>query len=867
MFGDSPSFNDPPFAHYKALHATGATYGLDLLYSLSISEVIALRAHNFANGDVYLGQWGNGKMNGVGVYTFASGRRYEGHWSNNEKRGKGRETFPDGSLAHGNFKKDRLAGEGTFMTTDKAAGIQRKSEYSGRWKAGKRHGKGNQSYSTWRSTPTNVDRSEVTLQRYGSFKGGMADDKGSAIFFRVDPKTFEPRRMKKPSQATTQQFTILLESLAEYEDYLYTELHLKPNEFGDDEDLAAGQFDSSNTDRKANSKKKKKAKKKAKKKKKETKHTDHTDKDKGTARKDAKTKPKSQKPRSRSIKESDLETLLEAGAEYGVGLLRQLPVMEFWELTVEYFESGDKFVGQIQDGVEHGVGIYAFNDGSRYEGYWKDGKRHGAGIETQSDGRKEKGLFDKDVLIQEAETEPTFAGDVLSVLIVAPLLFLVWSPSMSWTYFSTWWWNNQNRKTFITKGDIRRKGNAASRKQESQDLRQAKARQREIDAKREHDARRQMANKLAARIKKQEEEEGIARDKKAATEQAAKEQAAAEVVMAASKRAAADQAAADEQIMVVERAKFKAIIDGKVTSAIALVEADIVSTLFCAISNHIAETCLRENAEALATAVAEAEKVNLQAAIDGKVSSAVDLVEMELVPALIRIISDHIADAICTQDLQRETETEERASRLRAKMQGDNIPAARLNLHAARTPAEARRADSLAAETKILQDTLAIMKRRAKAKALRDSTPAHAISHGSADAVVATPLTTSSAGRNISDSSSDDDEWEASTLQNKASFVSRGESYAEPAMTYTVVESKVTKTSRSGDVHDSDVHGSGARGAGNDENMMCIICWETPRNMLCLPCRHLQLCEQCSSSCSKCPSCRADVQQYLKVFT
>ena len=51
------------------------------------------------------------------------------------------------------------------------------------------------------------------------------------------------------------------------------------------------------------------------------------------------------------------------------------------------------------------------------------------------------------------------------------------------------------------------------------------------------------------------------------------------------------------------------------------------------------------------------------------------------------------------------------------------------------------------------------------------------------------------------------------------------------------------------------------------EVLLCIICMDQERTMLCLPCRHLQLCEDCSVECKHCPSYRAEIQQYLKVFT
>ena len=36
--------------------------------------------YTFANGDIYEGQWQDGKMHGQGKYTFVSGAIYEGQW-------------------------------------------------------------------------------------------------------------------------------------------------------------------------------------------------------------------------------------------------------------------------------------------------------------------------------------------------------------------------------------------------------------------------------------------------------------------------------------------------------------------------------------------------------------------------------------------------------------------------------------------------------------------------------------------------------------------------------------------------------------------------------------------------------------------
>jgi hypothetical protein len=41
--------------------------------------------YKFANGDMYTGNFTNGKKNGVGKYNYANGDIYEGEWKNDLK--------------------------------------------------------------------------------------------------------------------------------------------------------------------------------------------------------------------------------------------------------------------------------------------------------------------------------------------------------------------------------------------------------------------------------------------------------------------------------------------------------------------------------------------------------------------------------------------------------------------------------------------------------------------------------------------------------------------------------------------------------------------------------------------------------------
>jgi len=90
----------------------------------------------YANGDVYEGQFANGERHGRGVYTYRdTGARFEGSFANNLKTGLGRMTYKNGAFYHGFFTNGLREGEGTF----KYAGGD---IYSGMWKQGKKHGKG-----------------------------------------------------------------------------------------------------------------------------------------------------------------------------------------------------------------------------------------------------------------------------------------------------------------------------------------------------------------------------------------------------------------------------------------------------------------------------------------------------------------------------------------------------------------------------------------------------------------------------------------------------------------------------------------------------------------------------------------------------
>jgi hypothetical protein len=57
------------------------------------------------------------------------------------------------------------------------------------------------------------------------------------------------------------------------------------------------------------------------------------------------------------------------------------------------FDSGSKYVGEIDNGIPHGYGTYTSDDGSKYIGEFKVGGKHGTGTFSFSNGDKYVGEF------------------------------------------------------------------------------------------------------------------------------------------------------------------------------------------------------------------------------------------------------------------------------------------------------------------------------------------------------------------------------------------------------------------------------------------------------------------------------------------
>ncbi|KAI8572468.1 hypothetical protein RHMOL_Rhmol01G0201200 [Rhododendron molle] len=89
----------------------------------------------YGNGDVYEGEFHNGKCSGCGVYYYYMSGRYEGDWIDGKYDGFGVETWARGSRYRGQYRQGLRNGFGVyrFYTGD---------VYAGEWSNGQSHGCG-----------------------------------------------------------------------------------------------------------------------------------------------------------------------------------------------------------------------------------------------------------------------------------------------------------------------------------------------------------------------------------------------------------------------------------------------------------------------------------------------------------------------------------------------------------------------------------------------------------------------------------------------------------------------------------------------------------------------------------------------------
>lgn len=134
----------------------------------------------YANGEKYVGQWKNGLFCGQGTYTWPDGTKHVGTYADDARNGQGTYTWPDGSKYVGNFKDGERSGQGTHYYANG-------NKYVGQWANDKPNGQGVRTYAPgtpWRKeTGTFVDdhfRRGTLVRTNGTFTGEW-DDEGNKI--------------------------------------------------------------------------------------------------------------------------------------------------------------------------------------------------------------------------------------------------------------------------------------------------------------------------------------------------------------------------------------------------------------------------------------------------------------------------------------------------------------------------------------------------------------------------------------------------------------------------------------------------------------------------------------------------------------
>eukprot|EP00824_Muranothrix_gubernata_P014838 TRINITY_DN30768_c0_g1_i2.p1 TRINITY_DN30768_c0_g1~~TRINITY_DN30768_c0_g1_i2.p1 ORF type:complete len:208 (+),score=44.94 TRINITY_DN30768_c0_g1_i2:76-624(+) len=89
----------------------------------------------YGNGDVYEGEWKEGRYHGHGTYSYGRGGMFDGEWARGRKSGHGKETYATGDTYVGAFQLNERHGEGRMTYASGAY-------YEGSFEAGYKHGKG-----------------------------------------------------------------------------------------------------------------------------------------------------------------------------------------------------------------------------------------------------------------------------------------------------------------------------------------------------------------------------------------------------------------------------------------------------------------------------------------------------------------------------------------------------------------------------------------------------------------------------------------------------------------------------------------------------------------------------------------------------
>lgn len=98
-----------------------------------IEEAYLFKTEKYSNGDVYYGEFKDGKRHGYGKYTWANGGYYEGEWQENERTGVGHQVWTDGTEYIGDYKINKWEGRGLRISSNGAikSGIFHNDNFEG----------------------------------------------------------------------------------------------------------------------------------------------------------------------------------------------------------------------------------------------------------------------------------------------------------------------------------------------------------------------------------------------------------------------------------------------------------------------------------------------------------------------------------------------------------------------------------------------------------------------------------------------------------------------------------------------------------------------------------------------------------------
>jgi len=158
----------------------------------------------YTNGDVYEGDFIQGKRHGKGKYTTPDGYSYEGEWINNQRHGKGKSiTIGIGGTYEGYFVRDKRHGQGKTTYTNGDV-------YEGYYKNGRKHGRGkftlvngsiyegewesDQRHGTFKLTESNGEQYEII------YSHNKLQSKKRFATLVIDERPSQRHRIEEPQQ-------------------------------------------------------------------------------------------------------------------------------------------------------------------------------------------------------------------------------------------------------------------------------------------------------------------------------------------------------------------------------------------------------------------------------------------------------------------------------------------------------------------------------------------------------------------------------------------------------------------------------------------------------------------------------------------